>query len=45
MNILFLFLAVISIAAAYSLGFMHGAKRTYRIYEKEKENELIEKLK
>jgi nucleoid DNA-binding protein len=34
MNILFIFLAVISIAAAYALGFIHGAKRTYEISER-----------
>jgi hypothetical protein len=45
MNVLFVFLAIISLLAAYSLGFIHGAKRTYRIYEKEKEQELIEKYK
>ncbi|MBU2645358.1 hypothetical protein KKI24_11685 [bacterium] len=45
MNLLFLLLATISLVAAYCLGFIHGAKRTYRIYEKEKERELIEKYK
>jgi hypothetical protein len=43
MNTLFFVVAILTLAAAYSLGFIHGAKRTYRIYEKEKESELIEK--
>jgi|GEM_PF-7066103 len=45
MTILFLFLAIISLAAAYALGFVHGAKRTIRIYEKDKGKELIDKYK
>jgi hypothetical protein len=36
-------MATLTLIAAYSLGFIHGAKRAYKIYEKEKEKELIEK--
>jgi hypothetical protein len=43
MNALCLIVAALTLIAAYSLGFIHGAKRTYRIYEKEKEREMIEK--
>ena len=42
MNELFFVVAALTLIATYSLGFIHGAKRTYRIYEKKKEQELIE---
>ena len=45
MNILFFVVAALTLIAAYSLGFIHGAKRTSRFYEKETERKLIEKFK